>query len=196
MSAAHALLGLLEPAPAHGYTLKRQYDERFAHTKPLAYGQVYASLARFERQGWAEVVDVEAGDGPDRKRYRITCEGVTVLDTWVYAPQPPGVFSSSTLFARVSVALMSGRDAGQVLDGQRASHLARMRSLTAARQGALPLEDMALTYELAHLDADLRWIEEAGARIAAAAARPARAAEVQDAPRQRTQVAQTPRSPR
>ncbi|MCA0435892.1 MAG: PadR family transcriptional regulator [Austwickia sp.] len=183
MSAAHALLGLLEPAPAYGYTLKRQYDERFAHTKPLAYGQVYASLARFERQGWAEVVDVEAGDGPDRKRYRITGEGVTVLDAWVYEPQPPGVFAASTLFARVSVALMSDRDAGQVLDLQRASHLRRMRELTRARDGALPLEDMALTYELAHLDADLRWIEEAAARLAAVRAQPPRPATVQDAPR-------------
>lgn len=165
MSATHALLGLLEPAPAHGYTLKRQYDERFAPPKPLAYGQVYASLARFERQGWAEVVDVEAGEGPDRKRYRITDEGVTVLDTWVYEPQAPGVFSSSTLFTRVSVALMSGRDAAEVLDRQRASHLRRMRELTRARAQASPHEDLALTYELAHLDADLRWIAEAGQRI-------------------------------
>ena len=180
MSAAHALLGLLEPAPTYGYTLKRQYDERFAHTKPLAFGQVYASLARFERQGWAEVVDVEAGEGPDRKRYRITGEGVTVLDTWVYEPQPPGVFATSTLFARVSVALMSGRDAAEVLDRQRASHLARMRELTRGREGAFQLADLALTYELAHLDADLRWIEEAAARLASTRAADTRPASVQD----------------
>lgn len=168
MSTSHALLGLLERGPAHGYTLKRDYDARFGHDKPLAYGQVYSSLARFERHGWAEVVDVEAGLGPERKRYRITGEGVTVVDDWVYEPQPPGVFATSTLYARVSVALLSGRDAAQVLERQRASHLTRMRQLTQARADADAATDMALTYELAHLDADLRWIEESGQRLTAA----------------------------
>lgn len=166
MSTAHTLLGLLERAPSYGYTLKKDYDARFGHEKPLAFGQVYASLARFERHGWAEVLDVEAGAGPDRKRYRITPEGVAVVDQWVYEPQPPSAFAGSTLFARVSVALLSGRDAAAVLDGQRAGHLARMRELTRARAGADPLTEMALTYELAHLDADLTWIEEAGRRLA------------------------------
>ncbi len=97
-----------EREPAHGYTLKRQYDARFAQTRPLAFGQVYASLARFEKQGWASVTEVAPGEGPDRKRYRITPEGVEVIDSWVFEPQAPDVFSTSSLFARVSVALMSG----------------------------------------------------------------------------------------
>ncbi|WP_114905776.1 PadR family transcriptional regulator [Ornithinimicrobium murale] len=165
MSTAHALLGLLEQGPAYGYTLKRDYDERFGHDKPLAYGQVYASLARFEKRGWAEELEVESGDGPDRKRYRITPDGVGVVDGWVYEPQPPGVFASSTLFARVSVALLSGRDAARVLADQRISHLARMRELNRDRQGTPPATQLALTYELSHLDADLRWIEEAGVQL-------------------------------
>jgi DNA-binding PadR family transcriptional regulator len=168
MSPAQTLLALLEREPAHGYTLKRRYDERFARTRPLAFGQVYASLARFEKQGWAEVLDVESGEGPERKRYRITSEGVTVVDHWVYEPQQPAEFASSTLFARVSVALMSGRSAEEVLAKQRSMHLARMRELTAARKDADPAELLAVTYELAHLDADLRWIEDAGLRLAAA----------------------------
>lgn len=166
MSTAHALLGLLEQGPAYGYTLKRDYDERFGREKPLAFGQVYASLARFEKRGWAQVLEVEAGDGPDRKRYRITPDGVAVVEDWVYEAQPPGVFAASTLFARVSVALLSGRDAARVLSEQGDSHLARMRELNAARRDADAATELALTYELSHLDADLRWIEEAGERLA------------------------------
>jgi len=165
MSTSHTLLALLEREPAHGYTLKRQYDERFAQTRPLAFGQVYASLARFEKQGWARVADVEAGEGPERKRYRITPEGVGVVDTWVFEPQSPGVFSTSSLFARVSVALMSGRSAETVLADQRATHLVRMRDLTALRKDADPGGALAISYELAHLDADLRWIAESGERL-------------------------------
>lgn len=170
MSSAHALLGLLEQGPAYGYTLKHDYDERFGHDKPLAFGQVYSSLARFERRGWAEVLEVEAGAGPERKRYRITADGVAVVDDWVREPQGPGVFSSSTLFARVSVALLSGRDALAVLESQRERHLARMRELTTLRSGADAAHELALTYELAHLDADLRWIQESGQRLDAARA--------------------------
>lgn len=168
MSTAQTLLALLERRPAHGYTLKRRYDERFAGARPLAFGQVYASLSRFEKQGWAEVLDVEAGDGPERKRYQITPEGVTIVDHWVFEPQQPAEFSSSTLFARVAVALMSGRPAHEVLERQRATHLARMRQLTEARKQVDPAAVLAITYELAHLDADLRWIEDAGARLDAA----------------------------
>ena len=165
MSASQTLLALLERAPAHGYTLKQRYDQRFAGARPLAFGQVYASLARFEKQGWAEVLDIESGEGPERKRYKITKDGVTVVDQWVFEPQQPQSFSSSDLFARVSIALMSGRPAEDVLERQRATHLERMRELTTARKAADPARLLAITYELAHLDADLRWIQDAGAKL-------------------------------
>ena len=165
MSTAHTLLALLERGPAHGYTLKQQYDARFAQHRPLAFGQVYASLARFERQGWARLSDVEAGEGPERKRYEITTAGVQVVDSWVFEPQPPGIFATSNLLARVSVALMSGRAADQVLATQRSVHLERMRQLTQQRKHADPADMLAISYELAHLDADLRWIEESGQRL-------------------------------
>ena len=167
MSTAHALLGLLDRSPAHGYTLKHDYDDLLSPEKPLAFGQVYASLARFERQGWAEQTTVESEGGPERKLYRITPDGVDVLDDWLFTPQESGAFSSSTLFARVSVALLSGRDAHDVLDRQRTSHMERMRSLTARRRDADPALMLALDYERAHLDADLRWILDAGERLAA-----------------------------
>ena len=165
MSAALPLLALLEQEPAHGYTLKQRYDDRFARSRPLAFGQVYAALSRFERKGWAEVSEVEVVDGPERKRYRITADGVDTVTAWVYAPQQPTEFAMSNLYTRVSVALTSGRAAAEVLDRQREQHLTRMRELTTQRKDADVAEQLAITYELAHLDADLRWIAEAGSRL-------------------------------
>lgn len=165
-STSTVLLALLEREPAHGYSLKRKYDERFAQQRPLAFGQVYSTLARFQREGLADVVDVETGAGPERKRYRITPAGVQLVSDWVYAAQEPGVFSTSTLFARVEIALLSGRDPHQVLDTQRAFHLERMRELQTQRRTAQGSDLLAVTYELAHLDADLSWIEQAGRRLA------------------------------
>jgi hypothetical protein len=60
---------------------------------------------------------------------------------------------------------MSGRAADDVLAVQRQAHLERMRALTKRRRTAETAELLALTFELNHLDADLRWIEEAGRRL-------------------------------
>lgn len=165
MVAAPTLLALLEPGPAHGYTLKHTHDRLFGQKRPLAFGQVYASLGRFERDGLAELVEVEAGEGPERRVYRITAEGVARVDEWVRTPQSPDLFATSTLFARVTVALLSGRQAEEVLGAQRETLLARMRELQQRRRTASGAELLAVTYELAHLDADLRWIEDSGRRL-------------------------------
>ncbi|HEX7350827.1 PadR family transcriptional regulator [Brachybacterium sp.] len=167
MSTAHALLGLLDRSPAYGYSLKHDYDELLSPDRPLAFGQVYSSLARFERQGWAEILTVESGSGPERKLYGITSDGVAELDSWITTPQTTGAFAASTLFVRISIALLSGRDAQEVLVAQRRSHMERMRELTSRRRGAEPAVLLHLDYELAHLDADLRWIQEADQRLEA-----------------------------
>lgn len=46
---AQVPLGLLAIGPQHGYELKRAHDERLPRTKPLGYGQVYATLGRLTR---------------------------------------------------------------------------------------------------------------------------------------------------
>ncbi|TDE14043.1 PadR family transcriptional regulator [Jiangella asiatica] len=165
MSTSTTLLALLEPGPAHGYTLKRNFDQWFGRRRPLAFGQVYSTLARLTRDGLADQIEVEAGHGPDRRLYRITPDGAAAVDDWVFTPQPAEVFATSTLYARVTVALLSGRDVTDVLARQREAHLRRMRELQAARRQATGAVLLAVTYELAHLDADLRWIEESGTRL-------------------------------
>ena len=100
-----------------------------------------------------------------RKLYRITPRGVEEVDRWVYEPQRAGQFASSELFSRLAVALLSGRLADRVLDGQRLTHLERMRQLQQSRRGEGSFEMLAITHELAHLDADLRWIDDSIQRL-------------------------------
>ena len=161
-----ALLALLEPEPAYGYTLKHRYDRWFGRKRPLGFGQVYSTLSRLERKGWAAQSQIEAGHGPERRLYEITAHGVTAIDTWVDTPQAPDLFATSSLYARLTVALLSGRDASQVLAGQREMYMERMRELQSFRRGATGPDLLSVTYELTHLDADLRWIEQSGARLA------------------------------
>ena len=165
MSTAYALLGLLEPKPSHGYELKRAFDERFGADKPLPFGQVYATLARHERDGRARVVGTEAGEGPDRKRYAITDRGREDLEQWLATPEPPEPHLQTVLYTKVLLALLSGRDAADHLDAQRAAHLARMRELTELRRTSPLATSLLADYALFHLEADLRWIDLTAARL-------------------------------
>ena len=165
MSVARTLLGLLEPEPSHGYTLKQRYDELFSAAKEVRFGQVYATLNRFERDGLASVVGVESGGGPDRKTYRISSVGVAELDRWLARPEQPDMHARDALFTKTVIALLSSRSATEILDIQRSEHLSRMRTLNRQRRRADLVGLLAITYELAHLDADLRWIEETAHRI-------------------------------
>jgi DNA-binding PadR family transcriptional regulator len=162
----YALLGLLEGTSRHGYDLKQSYDRRFGDTKPIGFGQVYRALAQLERGGRVEVVGVEPGSGPERKRYTITPEGVTDLDTWLAEPEEPQPQLQTVMFTKVVLALMSDRPARRYLDAQRASHLAVMRALTAARRDATSTRDALLhDYQLFHVEADLRWLDHAESRL-------------------------------
>jgi DNA-binding PadR family transcriptional regulator len=167
MSVPLTLLGLLDRQPRHGYDLKRDYDAFFGRDKPLPFGQVYATLGRLARDGKVAAGASEPGDGPDRKRYTITEAGHAELESWLSEPAAPEPHLQSVLFAKVVLALMLGRDAPGYLDAQRASHLQRMRELTKIKQNGETVDVLLADYGLAHLEADLHWIDITEARLGA-----------------------------
>jgi len=170
MNVPLALLGLLEREPSHGYDLKRDYDTLFGRGKPLPFGQVYATLGRLARDGKVIASDAEPGAGPDRKRYIITEDGVSELESWLAEPVVPEPHLQTVLFVKVVLALMSGRSAERYLDTQRAAHLARMRELTELRRSASLVDALLADHGLFHLEADLRWIDLTTSRLSALAA--------------------------
>lgn len=165
MSVALTLLGLLETGSRHGYDLKREYDEHFAGAKPLAYGQVYATLARLTKSGLIEIDGVESGAGPDRKRYAITPEGVSDVEEWLRTPESPQGYLHNTLQSKVVVAVLTGRSPTDVLDAQRTAHLAAMRELTTRKQQGDVLDALICDHAIFHLDADLKWLELTAGRL-------------------------------
>lgn len=166
MSVGHTFLGLLDGGPQHGYGLKHDYDRWFGDGRQLKFGQVYATLSRLERDGLASIVAIEAGEGPDRKSYAITPGGVAELEQWLDTPVSPDDQSLGPLYAKVVVALMSGRSVDEVLDRQRTIHLEAMRRIRAHHAGAEMERQLALDLVIGHLQADLDWIGLAGARLA------------------------------
>jgi len=166
MSVSKTFLGLLEARASYGYDLKREYDTYFGTDKPVAYGQVYSTLARLLKSGLVTVDAVEPGDGPERKRYAITEAGVADVAQWLGEPEHPEPYLQSTLYTKVVLALRTGRPAHEVLDTQRAEHLRVMRELTRRKAGGDLADQLICDHALFHLEADLRWLELTAARLA------------------------------
>jgi DNA-binding PadR family transcriptional regulator len=165
MSIGHTLLGLLESGPRHGYDLKRAFDERFGHDRPLHYGQVYSTMARLLKHGLVEVESIEPGEGPERKRYAITEAGVTDVGQWLAQPEKPEPYLQSTLYTKVVLALLTHRSAADLLDTQRSEHLRLMRELTRRKRDGDLTDQLICDHALFHLEADLRWLELTAARL-------------------------------
>jgi len=169
MSVPVTLLGLLDRQPSHGYELKREYDTYFGRAKPLPFGQVYATLSRLVRDKKAELGEVEPGEGPERKRYSITGAGKAEVEAWLDEPVEPEPHLHTVLFAKVVLALMLGRPPERYLDAQRAAHLQRMRELNELRRKGDVVDALLADHAMFHLEADLRWVELAQARLGALA---------------------------
>lgn len=171
MSTAHVILGLLAAGPRHGYDLKKAHDESLPRAKPLAFGQVYATLGRLERDGYVAQAGQDREGGPDRTSYEITDTGREHLATWLAAVEPPAPHVTSEVFSKVVVALLAaGADkARDYLVAQRAAHLSRMRELTTAKTepGANVGDVVAADYAIGHLEADLTWLQTTLGRVAA-----------------------------
>jgi hypothetical protein len=95
----------------------------------------------------------------------ITEAGAADVQRWLAEPVPPEPDLASELFAKVVLALMLGRPAGSYLDAQRAAHLQRMRELTDLKRGSDQLGVLLADHALYRLEADLRWIDHAAARL-------------------------------
>jgi len=166
---AHVVLGLLAAGPRHGYDIKHAHDEHLPQAKPLAFGQVYATLGRMARDGLVtEAGEVRAG-GPVATAYALTDAGRAALERWLADVEPPAPQVASPLLAKVVVALLvtDGERAREYLIAQRHAHAARLRELTAAKTDpAASLEDViAADFAIAHLDADLRWLQASLDRV-------------------------------
>ena len=165
MNNALALLGLITSGSEYGYDLKHNYDQYFNISKPLAFGQVYASLSRMIRDGLIQSTGEETGGGPERKKYEITPEGRVKLEEWLVTPEVPSETLQTDVFAKLVIALLIDRDIEEVLDVQRHKHLDRMRQLTKLKIAADTAHVLLYDYAIYHIEADLRWMDLTSARL-------------------------------
>lgn len=130
MSASYALLGILGKQPSYGYDLKRDYDFLYGKDKPLAFGQVYATLSRLLRDKKITTETTEQVAGPERKLYAITEHGRTDLEAWLATPEKLHPDTQTVLFIKVVTSILLDKNPDIFLDAQRSAHIERMRQLT------------------------------------------------------------------
>lgn len=181
MALSELHLALLLAGPRHGYEVKKEHDAWFPEVKPLAFGQVYATLGRLVRDGLAEVVETRSDGGPERTVYAVTDAGQERLEEWLSEPAPPAVSGGEDIVRKTVVALRTrrpGKSAQEVVLRQRTAHLRRMRGLQRSGDEAGDVAvRLARRHCVLHLDADLRWLDEAVEALSAAASTPHRESE-------------------
>lgn len=177
MPLEHAILGFLSRRPTSGYDLKKLFDVTVQHFWAADQAQIYRTLARLHRQGWAELEVVEQDDRPDRKVYSITPAGRQELHRWLTTPVAVHRPHSEPLLQIFLAGLLNDDEAQAMLDY--AEHffrgvLERYNGIPApavsdATRSANPRQAffMYLTLDLGKkvAEAQLVWAEEARRRF-------------------------------
>jgi DNA-binding PadR family transcriptional regulator len=167
MSVRHALLALLSDGPKYGLQLRHEFEARTGEVWPLNVGQVYTTLQRLERDGL--VVGSDGAEEGPQKGYRITVDGARELTAWLQTPpdvdQPP----RDELLIKVLVAVqVPGIDVHDVIQVHRRHLIELMQRYTAVKADAAE-DDVALALvvdaELFRIEAAVRWLDAADARL-------------------------------
>jgi DNA-binding PadR family transcriptional regulator len=178
VSVPHALLALLSEGPKYGLQLREEFEARTGEVWPLNVGQVYKTLQRLERDGLVESDDGEQ-DGP-QKRFRITSGGLAEFATWLRTPPDLTSPPRDELVMKVLVAArVPGTDAHEVIQAHRLYLVELMQQWTRLKEGEARNDlglALAVDAELLRLDAVIRWLDAADARLKRAAVTPPRPA--------------------
>ncbi len=193
MSVRNAVLGLLRQKPRHGYELRAAFEAMVGgqdnwDVKPA---QIYSTLARLEDAGLVERQATLKDGGPEKRVYTITPRGLAELESWFACPVPTE-HQRNEFFLKLMVALATGSDVRQLVYAQRSGLYQELHTLTARRDAADPSTDLAfillLEQAMAHLEADLRWLEIIETRLDEVAKQPLPVPEVRRRGRPRKNV--------
>jgi DNA-binding PadR family transcriptional regulator len=159
-------LALLREGPKYGLQLGQEFEARTGEVWPLNTGQVYTTLRRLERDGLVE--SVGEGEG-SQNRYRITDLGDEELTVWLRTPPDTSAPPRDELVIKLLVAArLPGVDVVELVQSHRRHLVETMRFYTRLKEDA-DEHDVGLLLvadaELFRLDAMIRWLDVADARI-------------------------------
>jgi DNA-binding PadR family transcriptional regulator len=177
----HGLLALLARGPRYGYQLRTEFESSTGITWPLNIGQVYSTLSRLERDGFA---DRMGADGEGRFVYQIRPEGAQQVRSWFATPVERTDRPRDELAIKLAMAVTTpGVDAREVVQTQRTATLRTLQDLGRLREemiarpadhdvqraGGAPAEAWRLVLEsmIFQAEAEVRWLDHCEASLPA-----------------------------
>jgi DNA-binding PadR family transcriptional regulator len=171
VSVRNAVLGLLVQRPRHGYDLRAAFEAVMggAENWDVKPAQIYSTVARLEKAGLIAEDRVDQDAGPEKRVYAITPAGRASLHEW-FSTTVVREHERDEVFAKLMIGLASGAaDPWHILGAQRTHLYRELHDITMRRTAADPKREMAkillLDQAAMHLEADLRWLDMAEARL-------------------------------
>lgn len=161
----HAVLALLADKPAHGYELKRSFEQAVGDQwGGLNIGHLYQILDRLSRDGLIESERQPQPVKPDRVVHHLTPAGRAELEHWLSEPSARLRGYRDDFFLKLMAAVAAGDQ--ETLDGvlrrQRAHLLRELHSLAEARrQAPSAVVELLITAAELHIRADLGVVDAA-----------------------------------
>jgi DNA-binding PadR family transcriptional regulator len=166
VSIRHALLALLAERPKYGLQLRQEFEARTGEVWPLNVGQVYTTLARLERDGMVQADNVTDGA---QKEYRLTDIGDAELIAWLHTPPALSAPPRDELVMKVLIAArLPGVDVTGLVQAHRRQLVEAMRHYTRIKEDLVPNDTGAALIadaEIFRIDAVIRWLDSAEARL-------------------------------
>lgn len=166
MSVRYGLLALLRRGPMYGYQLRSAFEESTGGTWPLNIGQVYTTLSRLERDGFARALP-----GQDSQRpYEITEAGLADLEKWFTTPVSRTERPRDELTIKLALAVTTpGVDVADVVQRQRSATMRALQEFTrmkAREHGPGDLSwRLVLDAMVFQAEAEIRWLDHCEATV-------------------------------
>ena len=131
-------------------------------TWPLNIGQVYATLARLERDGLVESKVVPQDLLPDRKVYAVTQAGQEALARWLTEPTADAIRLKDEFFLKLLVhQLVPSGDGVGLIWKQRQIYIQKLAQLNVLRADPSlePATRLLIEGAILHVEADLEWLD-------------------------------------
>lgn len=165
-----SLLGFLVEKPMHGYDLHRHVTDLkgFGIVWRLKIGKLYNMLGRLHAANLVDVENYQDGKRPVRNEYRITADGLTVLEGWLRRPVRHGRDFRSYFMLKLLFSLKKSKSAAlQLIEIQKREcqawhdHFAGKMPANSHSEGggeADAFSGLVRQYRRMQIDADLEWL--------------------------------------
>jgi PadR family transcriptional regulator AphA len=166
LSTEFALLGFLRQRPMHGYEIHHQLSNAtgLGLVWRLKQSQLYALLAKLEREGFVTTAIEYQEARPPRKMFELTERGRQAFKEWMQRPVAQGRQLRLDFLAKFYFAQLEGPEVtAQLIERQRAACHSWMQQqeegLEALREGR-PYDWLVHQFRRGQIEAMLAWLDK------------------------------------